>query len=50
MNRERLPHDDEEIDDDDHTDAVVAADDTGLVQNEINIVQVEMEPEDTLPA
>lgn len=42
MDREQRPNDDER-DDDDVAEAVVAADDTGLVRNEMEIVHVEIE-------
>jgi hypothetical protein len=48
MDRERNPRDDEEIDDD-PAEAVVAADDTGLVANEINMVRAELEQSEEHP-
>jgi hypothetical protein len=52
MDRERNPRSDEDLDedvDDDISEAVVAADDTGLVANEINIVRAELEQSEEEP-
>jgi hypothetical protein len=46
MDRDKRPPDDEPDDEDDVTEAVVAADDTGLVRNEIQIVHAEFEQAD----